>query len=409
MKRTILIWLLTVNCVLAKAQFTVIPTNTNEILRNIVKLDSIYFVQNYGSLFLYSSDTFNSVQTFSIPANPNYTNKLKSKQGNLFLISSDFNTDHMQFWVSTNKGLSWELRFDSIGFFTDDFVMFDSSEGYVLPYFNNAYSIKNGGKSWQHNFLNTSVGFFIEEYGDSVSVRAGIERLYTTKNRYITTNQSYCSFLLNPMRCFIMHQDTVLVTSTNPGNYFVYTTNFGSSWHSIETTPFSGRGMYFFNRHEGYVVGRDYQVGQGAVFKTTDMGQTWAKYYTGIDCILQDIEFMNDSIAIITGTNGVLLRWNKHGAPTEVETFNSRLDVSITPNPSNNEHMLKLSIQQLKSIPCCTLLDVSGRELAVYTMESKGQGEYALKNNTASLPNGLYFYKVEVDGITYTVKFIVTH
>lgn len=198
MRKILFILLLIINCASTEAQFIQIPTNTTEILKNIVILDGTMFVQNYGSLFLRTDDSFNTFVKMTIPSDTTYINKLRSINNKLFLISSDFNSDQTQFWSSNDKGNNWVKTFDTIGFNTDDYIMFDSLNGATLSGFYNIYTISNAGLNWTYQPTSSMGGFFIKKYSDSFSIWTSPERVYGTYNRFNTSINKYCTYLLNP-------------------------------------------------------------------------------------------------------------------------------------------------------------------------------------------------------------------
>jgi hypothetical protein len=124
------------------------------------------------------------------------------------------------------------------------------------------------------------------------------------------------------------------------------------------------------------------------VYKTTDLGQTWTKYYTGIDCILQDIQFLNDSIALITGTNGVLLKWNKHSAPNGIRDYEEGSNFSMYPNPFL--HIFTVSNPDKKEYSI-QLINILGS--TVYKKEDIQTEQYTI--DTSMLPSGCYFYIIK--------------
>ncbi|GBL34678.1 hypothetical protein EMGBS15_02730 [Filimonas sp.] len=135
----------------------------------------------------------------------------------------------------------------------------------------------------------------------------------------------------------------------------------------------------------------------GVIYKTLDRGQNWTIFDTGLPEYLARIEFINDSIALISGTNGMLLKWNKNSFATEVLYIKEQRNmITIYPNPANEE----ITIESTKEFSTVEIYSV----LSKLVYKSKVNHSTQLKINTKELSAGIY--SVKIDG-KYFKKFVI--
>jgi hypothetical protein len=198
-----------------------------------------------------------------------------------------------------------------------------------------------------------------------------------------------------------LNKDTFMLVTDN--NSLVKTTDAGNTWDS--NSPLiplkKSYKINLKNNKEIYVVGIDNQ-NNGSIAKTTDLGKTWSVYSTGIQTTLYNIAFLNDSIAFLSGSNGVLLRWNyKQTIFTGLkENEIEQLDIKIFPNPSKN----KLSFTG-GNFPHSkfnlTICNSFGQVLL-----SKTDFIYQDDIDISFLQNGIYFLKIQNDTGQNICKFL---
>jgi len=76
------------------------------------------------------------------------------------------------------------------------------------------------------------------------------------------------------------------------------------------------------------------------------------------------------------------------------------------PNPFNPTTKINYSISQT-GIVTLTVFDVLGNEIASLVNEEKSTGNYEFTFDTAGLPSGIYFYKLQTGSFTETKKMIL--
>ena len=80
----------------------------------------------------------------------------------------------------------------------------------------------------------------------------------------------------------------------------------------------------------------------------------------------------------------------------------------VMPNPMNNNGKLVYSLESTAKVES-SILDVTGKLVANMSAETESEGLHEITiGNGEKLASGIYFAKLNVDGVVYTRKFIVT-
>lgn len=87
--------------------------------------------------------------------------------------------------------------------------------------------------------------------------------------------------------------------------------------------------------------------------------------------------------------------------PSTVSSF------SVFPNPANNNVSINLNLNETSTL-LLDVTDVTGKQVAIIADE-KQTGAVRKQFNTASIPNGTYFVRLQINGNTATQKLTVTH
>jgi 5-hydroxyisourate hydrolase-like protein (transthyretin family) len=81
---------------------------------------------------------------------------------------------------------------------------------------------------------------------------------------------------------------------------------------------------------------------------------------------------------------------------------------SISPNPSNENSVLRFALDESSSAVNITLVDLQGRVLSTLINNQRmDAGEHTLPFNTSSLTSGVYILRITADGIVVSSKFTV--
>ena len=397
-----------------KAQFTLIPTNTQDQLNRIIKVGTTTFVSTFYNYLLRSDDDFDTFSIIPLPTSFNYSTKiLKYQHNKLYLLAGTLGPTFSEFWVSNDTGANWTLLHDTANVFVLDFTMFDTLNGVIYASQHRKLRTNDGGNSWQVEYSINAVPYWILMYNDSIGVVPTQNKLLLSNDRFVNEVFQSNSEISGATDGQYLNKDTLIFASSVnvSGCYLLCSHNGGIQWQTKVITEFEPAGLHFFNYNEGYVVGWGYILGvaplQGVIRKTTDMGATWTTYLTGIDYKLSDIHFLNDSIALITGEQGILLKWNKHSTATTVIEMPDENGISLYPNPSTSEHVLKIASTSMYNQELTVkMYDIFGRKVSEHRVLKNSSTGYELRNDISNLSKGVYLYKWRMNDTEYFVKFL---
>lgn len=84
------------------------------------------------------------------------------------------------------------------------------------------------------------------------------------------------------------------------------------------------------------------------------------------------------------------------------------IDLSVYPNPMNGGGQIVYTLEKAAKVQA-TVVDVTGKAVATLTAENQTEGTHQITiGNNENLSKGIYFANLNVDGVVYTKKFIVT-
>lgn len=380
-----------------KCQIKQLNTGTNAYLRDLSVIDKNIFIHGNGNDFNYlvkSNDECNTLIPIAIPGpTTGYITRIQRLDTNtIFLLS--YTPSQTLLYKSHDGGNNWIQKSSTSGAFSHEIAFFDSTDALMTdgPFL---WRTTDGGSTWISATPDFGVGYeTIKVYGDSMVCMGSIGvssvgAFKISKDRGQTWPYGGGSLGLYPTDSYFLNQDTVLCISSGGG--FNKTLNGGQSWHP-STTDFiySAYGICFKNYKEGYVTGADNQ-NNGIVVKTTDLGQTWSTFNTGIKTTLLNMAILNDSIAILTGSDGVLLRWNYTNTIFTAlgENYLDNAGLKIFPNPVTD----KLHVEVDSQLPLDLKLSISNTlGQVVFTKNTLDVKE---ELDISFLPQGLYYLKAE--------------
>ena len=109
-----------------------------------------------------------------------------------------------------------------------------------------------------------------------------------------------------------------------------------------------------------------------------------------------DTTIMRDSIlALFNSSTGI------EGLPSAVSSFN------VYPNPTSENVSINLDLKETSNL-IVDVTDFTGKQVAIISDE-KQSGLVSKQFNTAALPSGSYFVRIQMNGKTATRKIIVAH
>jgi hypothetical protein len=386
-----------------KTQTTLIPTGTTSQLNKISIINNNIVINgrfNYLAKSYNECNNFTALTVAGSAGNSNYLQRVDSNM--LYLLS--LGTGDSKIFKSVDGGNTWVQKYDTNIMITH-FCFFDSLEGITISPTYKLKRTKNGGNTWSSGSSPAPVATAVEVFGDSmICLGSGDKFVYISKDRGKTwPNVFYGGAYLRDI--YFINKDSVFVVSapsTSGISYFTKTYNGGSTWQNSTVPLDNPYAVYFKTSNEGYILGHDNLDNYGTILKTANGGQSWLKYKAPFQTIFIDINFINDSIALLAGTNGILLRWNVKQTQfvSLKENNNDDIGVKVYPNPVND--VINIDVNILK-----------GNSSKLQLLNSLGQivTEEQIKNvksqiDLSHFPSGVYTLKVFIETNYKTIKII---
>jgi len=335
-------------------------------------------------------------------------------------------------YSTTNGGTNWTLVSqgngdsysadikmlgkDSILFANTGFSMF-SSLGSLTYTYNNGSSYQLGINEFtfqfsEFRFLNKNTGWVIAlEDSDSGPYR---NRIYKTTNSGLNWNYIYRDSI-NPKRLanvFFVNENTGYIAGEN--GRFAKTLNGGANWASYNiSTNFPVNTIHFFDENTGYIASPNYNSSDsGCLKRTTDGGITWQNMRNIALEGIYKIYFLDNLTGWATGYgNGNGLMKTITGGLTSVNPIGNIIPEKFSlqqnyPNPFNPSTVISYQLPVAGNITL-KIYDALGNEVQTLVNEKQNAGSYSFDFNAASLPSGIYFYKLVTEKFSETKKMIL--
>ncbi|MBU1299414.1 MAG: T9SS type A sorting domain-containing protein, partial [Bacteroidetes bacterium] len=149
----------------------------------------------------------------------------------------------------------------------------------------------------------------------------------------------------------------------------------------------------------------------GGVFLSTNNGTSWTAVNTGLtytDVLSLAVSGTN----LFAGTSGGGV-WRRPLSEmvTSVQRLSTNLPTHFSleqnyPNPFNPATTISFSLPS-KSFVSLKVFDALGREVATLLSEELPAGTYSQQWNAASLPSGVYFYRLQSGSFIETKKLVL--
>ena len=191
------------------------------------------------------------------------------------------------------------------------------------------------------------------------------------------------------------------------------TTNGGESWET-RNLDYLINDIWFANNQHGWSVGSD-KSGKGIILETEDGGDNWIIVVDSLIGPLNSV-FVKNNYAWAVGRYGLVLRTTNLGV-TWIDDDNNKVyptEFKLEqnyPNPFNPTTEIGFRIVDF-GLVTLKVYDVLGREVATLVNEYKPAGIYEVEFNAvethrdASLPSGVYFYRLTSGSYTATKKML---
>jgi photosystem II stability/assembly factor-like uncharacterized protein len=394
------------------SQFEIIQTNTNANLTGIVINNDKNETFIVGSqLYIAKFDNIYDIRTLHAPGPKlNFIHSLnRIDSNNLYILSSsaNFGIDSNFIFKSNDDGESWNEIFDTTDLIMSDLIMFDSLEGLFFSSMYTYFSTVNGCINFTRKNSPAHVSFAHQKYKDSIVAMGYFNQFIISFDR--GKNWDVRNYLMElPTSFDFISMDSIVSLASG---YFAKSIDGGFTWqkknfigsyiskikHQPENnnTLFIVGGIVFYdslwNEHR-----------QGVIYKSYDFGETWHTYNTGLPTRFLNMEFISDSVALISGTDGYLIKYFYRDHHLGFEELNDQLsDIKLYPNPTSQLQQIEIKTINSENIKV-SLLDVFGKEIKTVNELEFHDEVYTASFDLSNLSSGFYVYKITIgERVTY--------
>ncbi|MGV3629594.1 MAG: T9SS type A sorting domain-containing protein [Bacteroidota bacterium] len=391
------------------SQFEVIETFTNASLVELDYYNNECFIVGGEYYLAKCGQNGENLQTLVAPGITNNRlhsfNRIDTNLAFIVSVGHPLDDGYYQVFRTRDNAETWESIYDSLSYNPGSLIMFDSLEGifdngtpaHYLSRTIDACSSYNA-EPFPYYYLD-----LWDKLDDSVLCAGFVESFtisYDRGNTWITGWYPQPE----PKSHDMISRDTILSTAFG---YFLKTIDHGINWEE-HYLPLLTNKVKHFRGDTIYIVGAlgvqdefGNYISHGSISRSLDFGETWSTYDTGLETEFLDIEFTNDSVALISGTNGVLIKYNfrdHHLGFKEPET--GEIPLKLFPNPTNDLQELSIKTEPGKQINI-RLLDLSGKVVRQLFQGLTGQ---TLSLDLSAFETGLYFISVEIENKVYILK-----
>lgn len=395
----------------SNAQLTQVETNANSNLAKISILDSSIVV--YGSVNYYgvaydscSSNLMQSLTPPGLSGNYNsYLNRLSERDA--YIISGYSGVTHFQIYKTIDGAQNWSIVFDTTGVFITQLLMFDKFEGLAFSTNNKMFRTVDGGENWVLESNPFNAVFEVHRINDTTIAVGKTNSLSISSDRGHTWGIT-ATMPQNIVEFYFFNQDSICAIALGSGQtYFCSSVNMGNNWsNAILPNNFEAYGMNFKTPNLGYVVGANSATGDASLLKTTNFGQNWEQVDFPISSKFSDIKFLNDSVALICGTNGILLKYNyrDHNLGVKEQNLNHS-KIQVYPNPASSEITIQYDLKENYNSLVFEIRDLSGQIIHRQKVNSNIENQII---DLCNLSNGLYISELIADGKSIAIeKFVI--
>lgn len=323
---------------------------------------------------------------------------------------------------TNNGGASWTKVYEQAteGAFIKYITMFNYSEGIAIgDPLNGAWSVlktTDGGITWQQ-----MPGAPAGENGEW-NARTGVIWLnhlegwfgvYNRPKAFHTTNggtswNEVSSSPLSHVRTIDFNRNQVGVGLAASDNYMAKTTNNGASWQEI-TPPATGIVFHIVYHQNAF-----WAVIDNLVYKSTGNGSSW-DLQTSSSGFLRYISFTSDqsgSYGWAVGDNGTILKYvsdvnvNVREETTETIPENYTLWQNY-PNPFNPITNFRFALKEPGHVKL-EIYNTRGQRIAVLVNQLHHAGEHEIQWNASDGASGIYVCKFEVNSSSGNTRYVDT-
>jgi photosystem II stability/assembly factor-like uncharacterized protein len=378
-------------------------------LNSICKKNNVILIGSNDNFIIKCINNCDSIKVINSPVSSGGWSELSIVDSNIFFLFHIIGSNSI-IYKTEDGGISWIEKLNIDTLIGKSFEMLDKENGILFCSQYYSLNTTDGGDSWILVNQPSSYPSISSKFSDSI-ICIGSNNpyaLYFSKNKGQTWQfGNGLPYQPDFRSIFIYNSKSVytLEISSFSIKYMSFSFDEALTWNNKQINIDDPYDVIFTSFSEGYVVG--FKNGYGTIMKTVDTGNNWIDFQTTYTGRLGRIIFLNDSIALISGTNGYLAKWNKNSLALSVvhEKNSINNNISILPNPANIKQSIHIQLLQEANI-IINLQNSFGQYVKNIHRQKHNGGEIVIENEISDLANGVYFYEVIIGKEKQLIKII---
>jgi photosystem II stability/assembly factor-like uncharacterized protein len=262
----------------------------------------------------------------------------------------------------------------------------------------------DAGKTWHSREMDVAGIEAIAFYNSKIGILVGdiqsgpfphqdqTAGCFTTVDGGVTWVQQYTGAGNNLYGVTYVDRNTIIAAGGE--GYVTRSTNGGKSWDSILVSY--PQGIADVDCKGGRLLGIN---SPGLILTSTDAGSTWQPEQSGTTQALYSVKMFNDSLALVAGANGIILKTTNGGAdwvqvappsPIPLQTY-------AFPQPETASQEIEYSLPQLQHVTV-RVYDLTGHIVqTLLDKELQPAGEHRVTFRGEALPAGTYIYHIDTE------------
>jgi photosystem II stability/assembly factor-like uncharacterized protein len=313
--------------------------------------------------------------------------------------------DSARIFRTIDRGNTWEMQSTGLNSGLENIFFTDSLFGCTVGLNGATLVTTNGGSDWNSVinaisktfydviFVNRNAGWVVGESGT-------IARAYDSgKSWELQTSPT------NTTLRSVSFSDTINGIVVGDSGVVLRTTNGGASW------ILQSLGSILLFRNVKMLGATGWMVGDsGNIRSSTDFGSSWTIQNSGTTTSLLGVDFITQRIGSIVG-DGMTVLLTRNGGSTYVEDRRAILDIDSYqlynnyPNPFNPSTNISYFLPHHGYVHLI-IYNILGQRIKTIVNEEKNGGNYSLLWEPNNLPSGVYFYRLEINGISLARKML---
>jgi photosystem II stability/assembly factor-like uncharacterized protein len=374
------------------------------------KLHSIYFIDTTHGWVVGEHGLINFSTNGGVAWSPQTSGTAKD----LYCVRF---TDAHNGWVvgdtvlhTTNGGTTWSAQTIGMRKQLHSVYFTDANNGWAVGETGTVLHTTNGGANWAAQTSNTTQYLYSVQFADSLKGWAvgWSGTILRTTNGGTTWTVKTLPLIgqLNSVQFIDANNGWIAASGT-----IFHTTDGGTTWPQQQppTSPpppdYSFYCVFFVDAYNGWI-----SSGAGGILHTADGGSTWTNQAGGGNGMNWAIQMYNANIGWMVGdyyvfytkTGGVIVSVEEpktNGLPQRYALAQN------FPNPFNPCTTISYSLLTATSVSL-RIFNTLGQEVASLVNERKDAGSYLVQWN-ATVPSGIYFYRLQAGEYLETKKMIL--